>query len=156
MPLIYLETIIHAPQQVVFDLSRSVDLHKASMTHHKEEVIDGTKSGLMNKDDTVTWRASHLGKSRTLKIKITEVKPTHFFADEMMEGDFKKMRHEHEFKTVAEGTLMIDRFYFESPYGIVGRLANFFFLKIYMTKLLRERNYLIKHIAESNQAKQYL
>lgn len=62
MPLIYLETFIKAPQQIVFDLSRSVDLHKSSMLKHKEEIIDGVSSGLVNKGDTVTWQAKHLFK----------------------------------------------------------------------------------------------
>jgi ligand-binding SRPBCC domain-containing protein len=156
MPLIYLETIINAPQKLVLDLSRSVDLHKASMTHHKEEIIDGVRSGLMHKGDTVTWKAKHLWKSRTLKVKLTELEAPHFFADEMIEGDFKKMRHEHEFKRAAEGTLMVDRFYFETPFGILGKGINLIFLKNYMARLLRERNNKIKQIAENNLAKQYL
>lgn len=156
MPLILLETFINASPQVVYDLSRSVDLHKASMTHHKEVIIDGIRNGLMQKGDTVTWKAFHLGKKRTLKVKLTEAEPPGFFADEMTEGDFKKMRHEHAFTPVETGTLMTDRFLFESPFGRIGQFANFFFLKNYMTRLLKERNSVIKKIAESNQAKQYL
>ena len=156
MPLIYLETIIHASPEVVFDLSRSVDLHKASMTHHREEIVAGVNKGLMQFGDTVTWRAKHFGKSRTLKVKLTEIEAPHYFADEMVKGDFKKMRHEHEFRPIADGTLMIDRFSFESPFGLLGKLVNFLFLKKYMKRLLRERNSVIQQIAESNQVKQYL
>jgi ligand-binding SRPBCC domain-containing protein len=156
MPLIYLETMINASPQLVFDLSRSVDLHKASMTHHREEIVDGIRSGLMNKGDTVTWMAKHFGRSRTLKVKLTDVQPPTFFVDEMIEGDFKKMRHEHAFRSVENRTLMIDRFIFETPFGIVGKLINFLFLKNYMTRLLLERNVVIKGIAESNRWKQYL
>lgn len=156
MPLILLQTIIKAPQKIVFDLSRSVDLHKASMTHHKEKIIEGICSGLMAKGDTVTWQAKHLWQSRTLTVKLTELEAPYFFADEMVKGDFSKMRHEHEFKEIAEGTLMIDRFSFETPFGISGKLINSLFLKHYMTKLLKERNNTIKQIAESNLWKQYL
>lgn len=155
MPIIYLETFIHALPQVVFDLSRSVDLHKASMRHHNEEIIDGVRTGLINKGDTVTWKAKHFFKTRTLKVQLTEVRQC-FFVDEMIAGDFKKMRHEHEFKLVAQGTLMIDRFYFEVPFGVFGRLINFLFLKNYMTRLLQERNNVIKAIAESNSQDQFL
>lgn len=156
MPLIYLETIIHAEPMIVFNLSRSVDLHKASMTHHKEEIISGVKSGLMNKGDIVTWTANHLGRRRTLTVKLTESNAPHSFIDEMVNGDFTKMRHEHRFIPAQEGTLMIDEFYFESPFGWIGQLANFLFLKTYMTQLLQQRNRIIKQTAESNQAKQYL
>ena len=156
MPLIFLQTIIKAPQETVFDLSRSVDLHKASMTHHREEIIDGIRSGLMMKGDEVTWQAKHLWRSRTLKVKLTGMEAPHFFTDEMVKGDFKKMRHEHEFKRIGEGTLMIDRFYFVTPFGAFGQFVNFLFLKNYMKKLLRERNNIIKRVAESNLWKQYL
>ncbi|WP_121353116.1 SRPBCC family protein [Flavisolibacter nicotianae] len=156
MPLIVIETFINASPQVVYDLSRSVDLHKASMIHCQEEIIDGVRNGLMQKGDTVTWRAFHFLKSRTLKVKLTEEEPPRFFADEMIEGDFKKMRHEHAFTLEKNGTLMTDRFLFESPFGIIGQLANYLFLKNYMTRLLKKRNAVIKRIAESNGAKQYL
>ena len=156
MPLIYLETFINALPEVVFDLRRSVDLHKVSMTHHREEVIDGPQTGLMNKGDTVTWKAKHLFRTRILKVKITEVNPPVFFADEMINGDFKKMRHEHEFKAVNAGTVMIDRFSFEAPFGILGKLVSFLFLKPYMTALLEQRNHTIREIAESTLIKQYL
>lgn len=156
MPLLYLETVINAPQQVVFDLSRSVDLHKASMTHHKEEIIAGVRKGLMNGGDTVTWRAKHLFLYRTLKVKLTECNPPIFFADEMLEGDFKTMRHEHFFKAMNGGTLMIDKFYFESPFGTVGKIFNALFLKGYMNRLLCERNKEVKRIAEGSLHNRFL
>lgn len=156
MPVIHLETFISAAPQTVFDLSRSVDLHKASMTRHKEEVINGPQTGLMGKGDMVTWKAIHLFKTRKLKVRITELHAPDFFADEMMEGDFQQMRHEHEFKAMNGGTLMIDRFHFEAPFGMIGKLVSFLFLKHYMTKLLKQRNNTIREIAESTRIKQYL
>src|SRR5829696_4460904 len=106
MPFIHLQTFIKAPRQIVFDLSRSIDLHKVSMMHHQEEVIDGRKDGLMIKGETVTWKAKHLFATRKLKVRMTEIDTPAFFADEMIEGDFKKMRHEHFFNAVDDGTLM--------------------------------------------------
>jgi ligand-binding SRPBCC domain-containing protein len=149
MPLIELETFIKAPQQIVFDLSRSVDLHKSSMLKHKEEVIDGVSSGLMNKGDTVTWQARHLFRNRKLKVKITEMQSPDFFADEMLEGDFKKMRHEHYFRKESNGTLMIDKFCFELPFGIVGNMIGMAYLTSYMRSLLIKRNVEIKKVAEA-------
>ena len=156
MPFIYLETVITAPQKIVFDLSRSVDLHKASMVHHKEKIAGGSSKGLMNKDDTVTWSAVHLFKSRKLKVRITEMNSPHSFTDEMIQGDFKRMKHEHFFKPLTNGTLMIDQFYFESPFGILGKLASILYLEQYMTRLLKDQNEEIKKVAESNQCEQFL
>jgi ligand-binding SRPBCC domain-containing protein len=156
MPFIHLTTFIAAPQDRVFDLSRSVGLHKASMKHHDEKIIDGTMSGLMNLNDTVTWTAKHLFKQRRLKIKITRLQRPEYFIDEQEVGDFKMMKHEHFFKPIENGTIMIDQFHFELSKGIIGRLINNFYLEKYMTQLLKERNKMIKETAESNLWKQYL
>jgi ligand-binding SRPBCC domain-containing protein len=156
MPFIHLTTFIAAPQERVFDLSRSVALHKASMKHHEEKIVDGTMSGLMDLNDTVTWTAKHFFKQRRLKIKVTKFQRPEYFVDEQEEGDFKMMKHEHYFKSIQNGTIMIDQFHFETPHGLFGKLINKFYLKNYMTKLLNERNKIIKEAAEGNLWKQYL
>ena len=117
MPTIHLTTFIAAPVSVVFDLCRSVDLHKKSMSHYKEEAVAGTRFGLIEKDDTITWRAKHLFKTRLLRVKITDMKKPEQFTDEQLQGDFVMMKHEHHFKPCDNGTILIDLFHFESPYG---------------------------------------
>lgn len=156
MPFIHLTTFIAAPAERVFDLSRSVDLHKQSMARHEEKIVDGTLSGLMNLDDTVTWTAKHFFKLRRLKVAVTRLKNPDFFVDEQVEGDFRSMKHEHYFKPVENGTIMIDQFHFETPHGLAGRLLNRFYLEKYMRGLLLQRNELIKRAAEGNLWKQFL
>ncbi|HEY4288850.1 MAG TPA: SRPBCC family protein [Puia sp.] len=153
MPTIHLTTFVAAPAERVFDLARSIDLHRKSMAHTNEEAIAGTTSGLIRLDETVTWKAKHLGKTRILKSKITAMNAPLSFTDEMVKGDFKSIRHEHHFKRIDNGTLLIDLFYFESPYGGLGRLLNHLFLTNYLKKLLEIRNQSIKEYAESEKWK---
>jgi len=155
MPFIHLTTFIAAPQERVFDLSRSVALHKSSMKDHDEKIVDGTMSGLMNLNDSVTWTAKHLFKQRRLKIRITKLQRPEYFIDEQEAGDFKLMKHEHYFKPIENGTIMIDQFHFETK-GFMGGLVNRFYLEKYMTQLLKLRNKMIKEVAEGNGWKQYL
>ncbi|WP_370511510.1 hypothetical protein [Flavobacterium sp. GT3R68] len=54
MPRIILKTEIKADKKIIFDLSRSIDLHKISVHHTNEEVIAGTTSGLIGLNETVT------------------------------------------------------------------------------------------------------
>jgi len=150
MPKIELFTEIHAPIEKVFDLSRSIDLHIESTKQTGEHAIAGRTSGLIELGETVTWRARHFGIWQSLTSKITDYNYPTFFADEMMSGAFKSFRHEHHFLVVDNGTLMRDVFAFESPFGILGRLFNWLILTKYMTKLLLERNRVIKLVAESN------
>ncbi len=153
MPTIHLTTFVAAPAERVFDLSRSIDLHRKSMAHTAEEAVAGTTSGLIGLDETVTWKAKHLWKTRILKSKITAMKRPLSFTDEMMDGDFKSLRHEHHFKAIDNGTLLIDLFEFEAPYGQLGRLAGQLFLTRYLKNLLDHRNRVIKEYAESEKWK---
>jgi ligand-binding SRPBCC domain-containing protein len=153
MPTIHLTTFIAAPADRVFDLCRSIDLHRKSMAHTNEEAVAGTTNGLINIDETVTWKAKHLMKTRILKSKITAMNRPLSFTDEMVSGDFKSLKHEHHFKSIENGTLLIDLFSYEAPYGGLGRLANALFLTGYLKKMLEKRNQTIKEYAESDKWK---
>jgi ligand-binding SRPBCC domain-containing protein len=156
MPTIHLTTFIAAPAQVVFDLSRHIGLHKESMSKFKEEAVAGTRFGLIEKEDTVTWRARHFFKTRLIRVRITEMKQNEMFVDEQAQGDFKMMKHEHYFKPCENGTLLIDLFHFESPYGTLGRWFNSLYLTRYMRRLLENRNTTIKQYAETGKWKKLL
>ncbi len=120
------------------------------MSHYKEEAVAGTRMGLIEKEETVTWRAKHFFKSRLLRVKITEMEKPVMFTDEQIQGDFKMMKHEHHFKPCENGTLLIDLFHFETPYGIIGKWFNSLILTNYLKKLLEQRNKTIKEVAESD------
>ena len=156
MPKIHLTTFIEAPVERVFDLSRNIDLHKQTMLKHKEEAVAGTQFGLIEKDESVTWKARHLFKTRILRSKITEMVKPMVFVDEQLKGDFKMLKHEHHFKPCDNGTIMIDMVHFEAPYGTVGKWFNALFLTRYMKKLIEHRNGIIKEFAESDKWKRLL
>ena len=156
MPTIHLTTFIAAPVNVVFDLSRHVDLHKQSMSKYREEAVAGTRFGLIEKEDTVTWKAKHFFKNRFLRVKITDMQKPVQFTDVQLQGSFKMMKHEHHFKSCDNGTIMIDLLHFESPYGILGKWLNQFYLTRYMKNLLEQRNRTIKEFAESGKWKRLL
>lgn len=156
MPTIHLTSFIEAPVKLVFDLSRSINLHQLSTVQTNERAIAGVLNGLINKDETVTWQAKHLFKTRRFTSKITAMQSPDFFIDEMVKGDFKSFRHEHHFKAAANGAIMIDLVNFESPYGIMGKIANRLFLRLYIEKLLVKRNAVIKDYAETEKWKAIL
>ncbi len=149
MPRIELTTYIKAPIDIVFDLSRSIDLHIISTDHTKERAIGGVTSGLIGPMQSVTWRAKHFGMFHNLTSQITEYSRPTFFVDELQQGIFKSFRHEHHFKKTEFGTEMYDLFDFESPGGFLGKIVNKMVLKKYMTDLLLKRNNVVKEFAES-------
>ncbi len=149
MPLIHLTTFIAAPVERVFDLSRSVNLHKVSTAHRHERIVDGVMSGLLKAGDSVTWQARHLNKERRFTSQVTEMDYPVHFTEEMLKGDFKSFRHEHHFKGIDNGTILIDMLHFETPYGVIGKLLNHFYLTQYLQTMLHTRNQVIREYAES-------
>jgi ligand-binding SRPBCC domain-containing protein len=151
MPTIELATSIAAPVELVFDLSRSIDLHMDSATGTGERAIAGVTSGLIGWGEEVTWRARHFGVWQRLSVRITVFeRPTHF-ADVMVRGAFRRMEHHHYFESEpsGDGTVMRDVFTYESPLGFLGRVADWMFLERYMRAFLMERNRVIKEAAEA-------
>jgi ligand-binding SRPBCC domain-containing protein len=149
MPTLHLTSFIAAPRDIVFDLNRNISLHKISMEHVKEEAVGGVTSGLINKEDTVTWKGKHLFKTRYFTSKITEMNPYETFTDKMVKGDFKFFEHQHFFKSADNGTIVIDIITYETPYGWIGEMVNKFYLNSYLEKLISHRNKVIKQYAET-------
>jgi len=156
MPTLKLKTIINADIQIVFDLSRSIDLHKISTEHTNEEAIAGKTSGLIELGEQVTWRAKHFGVYQNLTSKITNYKNPIYFTDEMVSGAFNSFKHEHHFEYINDQTIMTDYFEYVSPFGIFGKFVDFLFLKKYMITLLDKSNQTIKEFAESEKWKTVL
>ncbi|GLR18243.1 SRPBCC family protein [Portibacter lacus] len=150
MPVILLTTEIHAPIRIVFDLSRSVDLHKISTQQTNETAIRGVTTGCMELNDSVTWKAKHFGIYQKLTSKITSMDKPNSFIDEMEKGIFKSFRHYHGFQENNSKTIMTDTFDYKSPLGVLGKLADKLLIEKYMTKLLTTRNQVIKEFAESD------
>jgi ligand-binding SRPBCC domain-containing protein len=156
MPVIQLTTFIKAPVEIVFDLSRSIDLHTISTKHTQEEAIAGVTKGLINVKETVTWQAMHLFKKRKFTSIISEMTIPQHFCDEMTRGDFIFFKHDHYFDALNGGTIMSDIIKFKSPYNIIGVLFNKLFLTRYLKELTIKRNECIKLYAESGEWKKIL
>ncbi|MBA4056722.1 MAG: cell division protein [Marivirga sp.] len=148
--LIKMETLIKAPIDRCFDLSRSIDLHVISTKDSRERAIAGRTSGLMALGETVTWEARHFFIYQTLTTKITSYHHPYHFKDVMVQGAFENMEHDHLFKSENGTTIMTDIFVYNVPYGILGSIFDLCVLKRYMAALLRHRNAVIKNVAESN------
>lgn len=156
MPLIEHTLLIAAPIKRVFDLSRSIDLHKVSTSQTGEKAIAGRTSGLIELGETVTWRAKHFGVWQNLSTKISGFESPRYFCDEMLSGAFASFKHEHFFTQTPQGTQVVDRFEYKSPLGLLGICADHLFLKRYMSRFLWKRNKVIQAFAESEQWKTIL
>lgn len=151
-------TRIQAPLDRVFLLSLSVEVHVLGNTHFGEETVplDGHTQGLLGLGDRVTWRARHFGVRQCLTSQITRYDRPHAFQDTMLRGAFHSMQHDHFFRQEGAQTVMRDVFRFAAPIPVLGLIAEHLVLARYMRNLLRERNAVIKQVAESVAWRQYL
>jgi ligand-binding SRPBCC domain-containing protein len=156
MPIIELETKINSSLEICFDLSRSIDLHKISTIETNEKAISGVTSGLIGLNESVTWQANHFGVEQQLTSKISKFDRLNYFQDVQVKGAFKHFTHDHNFKLIKGIVIMKDRFHFESPFGILGKIFNQIILTKYMKDLLIKRNNVIKEFAESDKWKSVL
>lgn len=159
MQLIELETKIAAPPERCFLLSLSIDLHMASTTPTRECAIGGVTHGLIGPNQTVTWRGRHFGLMLEHTSLIDRYDPPLYFRDVMIKGHFRSFEHEHFFEATEGGdTVMRDRLRFAAPALLLGWLAEGLILRDYLTRFLRERDAVIKRIAESSSGEwqQYL
>jgi len=151
-------TLIRAPIERCFDLSRSVEVHELGNVHFGEQAVPlaGKTSGLLGLGERVTWQARHFGVRQRLTSQITRFDPPHAFQDTMLAGAFAFMQHDHFFLEVASGTEMRDVFRYAAPLPVLGLLAERLVLDSYMLDLLRERNAVIQQVAESGEWSKYV
>ena len=148
---------ISAPIQRCFDLSRSIEVHLLGTEQSGEQAVSGVTTGLIGPEQFVRWRAKHLGVRQYLTGKITAFDSPRYFRDTMLEGAFKFMQHDHFFVAMSDcETEMKDRFTFAAPLPILGLIAERLFLKRYMDHFLRQRNEIVKQVAESDRWQDYL
>ena len=152
-------TVVEAPIERCFDLARSVEVHLVANIHSGEQAlaIGDITSGLPELSQQVTWRAKHFGLWQNLTSRFTAMRPPTYFQATMVKGIFRSMQADHYFRTLPSGaTEMKDLFRVAAPLPILGPLAEALFLRRYMLALLRERNTVIKQIAESDEWQRYI
>jgi len=152
-------TSLHAPIQRCFNLARSVEVHVLGNIHFQESAtaVGGRTTGLIKLGERVTWRAKHFWRSHELTSEIVRLQSPTYFRDVMVRGIFRSMAHDHYFRQRAGGrTEMRDVFTFAAPLPPRGRIAETMFLGRYMRQLLRERNEVIRQVAESDEWQRYI
>lgn len=148
MPIIEHHQFIKASIEHCFNLARNVEVHTQTTSNTKEKAVGGVTKGLLEEGDIVIWEAIHFGIKQRLTAKVIKMEKPNIFVDIMVKGAFHSFVHTHEFTETNCGTLMIDNFEYNSPFGLIGRVADKLFLEKYMKKFIATRARELKKIAE--------
>ena len=150
MTTIKITTYYFAPIETVFDTNRNIDIHQQSASKTKEVAIAGITSGLINKNETVTWKGKHFGVYLTHQSLISEMDFPTYFVDEQLKGQFKNFKHQHFFEQKENYVEVRDLLEYETPFGVFGKLFDKLFLKKHLTNFIIHRNAVLKDLAEKN------
>lgn len=149
---VVVETVVSLPPDegpgVMMDLALDPDVHASSQASARERVVARTGQGLLERDDTVTFRARHLGIWWTMSARVTELDRPARFVDEQVAGPFAAFRHTHRFEGRGNRTAMIDEFSFRLPGGAVGGVVARLVAVPYLRRLLTHRGAHLAAIAE--------
>jgi ligand-binding SRPBCC domain-containing protein len=154
MQRIHQTIFIGAPAERVYDLARHFTLFRKAFD--REQVSSASSSNLLSIGDTVTIHAKHFGKTRSVMLRITEMDASIKFVEEQVKGDLVSFRHEHHFKQIDNGTIMIDLIDYDLPRDFIGRMIGKIYFKKYLEKILSKRNGVIRSYAESDRWKPLL
>jgi ligand-binding SRPBCC domain-containing protein len=150
MTTIKITTNYFAPIERVFDTNRNIDIHQQSASKTKEVAIAGITSGLINKNETVTWKGKHFGVYLTHQSLISEMDFPTYFVDEQLKGQFKSFKHQHFFEQKENYVEVTDVLEYETPFGIFGQLFDRLLLKKHLRKFIIHRNEILKNLSEKN------
>jgi ligand-binding SRPBCC domain-containing protein len=71
--------------------------------------------------------------------EITHVQQPHYFVDDQLTGPYRLWHHQHRFSEIPGGVEMTDEITYAIPFGILGRLANYFFVENQLKTIFRFR-----------------
>ena len=149
MTTVEVVTTIRATPATVFDLELDADVHAASMAASGETATTSTGRPALCLGDEVTFTARHLGVRWRLTSRVTALDRPRRFVDEQVRGPFARMRHEHLFEELADGTTrMTDRLEFAAPLGPLGAVVSRWVLARYLRSLLETRAAAVRRLAE--------
>lgn len=79
------------------------------------------------------------GYTTTWVTEITQVAEGQYFVDEQRIGPYTLWHHEHILEPNGEGTLMRDIVSYKPPFGLLGDLTNYFFIRSKLQSIFNYR-----------------
>jgi ligand-binding SRPBCC domain-containing protein len=156
MEMIRFATWINAPVERCYKLSLSIDLHVVLAQANGEVVASTVKTGLLGLDQGMTLHGKRFGMEFRHTSVVNACRPPMYFREVMVDGLFERFEHDHHFALMNDGTRMRDEVRFAVPLGPLGFVAERVVLRRHLIRLLKQRNMLLKAVAESEDWRHYL
>lgn len=146
--------LVHAPIERCFALSTNIAIVQKELGMTP---VAGRTSGCVRGGDTVRWEGWQLGFKQFHVSLIAEFEAPFHFQDRMLAGRFKSFAHDHRFREVdGGGVLLEDELRFTMHFGWPGKMVGRVVLVPHIRRLMRERFAMLKEIAETEQWREFL
>ena len=148
------EAVVSAPIDRCFALSTHLAVVEMTLAMHP---VSGRLKGAVAEGDTVRWRGWKWGLPHEHESLIEAYDPPLFFRDRMIAGRFAAFEHDHRFKVLNDGKVLLqDEVRFAMKWGLSGLMLGRAVLIPHIRKLVGERFALIKRLAEGEEWRRYV
>ena len=86
---------------------------------------------------------------------ITDYEPPNMIVDQQIKGPYAMWHHTHTFHKVKGGVEIKDRVVYSIPFGFLGRLLNYLWIKRDLNNIFLHRKKVIDKLFENNDYKSY-
>ena len=104
----------------------------------------------MEKGTLIDYTIKLLGIPVRWRTLITAYNPPEKFVDEQLKGPYSFWHHTHTFEAIDQGVEMKDIVRYSIPFGVLGRLLHFLWIKNDLKKIFNHRKKVIDKILVSN------
>ena len=141
---------VNAPIEEVFDFfSKPENLSKITPAKMGFNVL--TPSPIkMQRGALIEYTIRVFGFPLRWRTLITAYEPPKKFVDEQLKGPYSFWHHTHTFEAIDQGVEMKDIVRYSIPFGVLGRLLHFLWIKNDLKKIFNHRKKVIDKILVSN------
>lgn len=107
-----------------------------------------SEDGSMREGLRIEYRIRPLGVPQRWVSEITAYDPPHRFVDEQRRGPYARWHHEHRFRAVDGRTEVTDTVTYALPFGVIGRLAHFLFVRRQLESIFAYRKQRLTDLLE--------
>lgn len=128
-----------APADVVFKYHACMDNIAQILPKHLSIKNLGTLCDVKMRDK-IKLKISMYVFSFYWEAEIIEYKPFDHFIDLLNKGPFSYWKHYHFFESKDNGTMLTDRIEYDLPLGVIGKFANYVFVRKELEKIFSRRH----------------
>jgi len=140
------KTIVNRSINEVFDFFKNPE-NLSELTPGKLNFIILTPTPLKMKDgQLIDYTITLFGKKIHWRTMITDYVEPKMFIDQQLKGPYLLWHHKHQFNEVDSGVEMIDEVNYSIPFGFLGKIVHFLYIRKELEYIFKYRSKIINNL----------